>query len=229
MFLRRMMMAQAATASDPYWSNVVALLHFDGTDGSTTFTDEKGHAFTALGNAQIDTSEKKFGTGSGLFDGSGDYLSAASSADFGFGSGDWTVESFVRPSVTPVGNVCLFDNRSSGVQGIGIYVSANMSGNKFSIATNSAIVAYGGTFTQNQWAHMAVTRSGNTVRGFIAGVLMFTYTDTRTYASSAPLKFGADNVGGAQFNGRTDEFRVTKGIARYTSGFTPPSAPFPNS
>ena len=81
---------------DAYFSDVVLLLHMGGTDGSTTFTDEKGHTVTANGDAQIDTAQSKFGGASALFDGSGDYLSVADSADFEFGSSDFTIDGWVR-------------------------------------------------------------------------------------------------------------------------------------
>ncbi|MGE3298622.1 MAG: phage tail protein, partial [Porticoccaceae bacterium] len=73
---------------DPYWNNVVALLHMDGTNGSTTFTDQKGHTFTATGNAQISTAQSKFGGASALFDGTGDLVSSADHADWALGAGD---------------------------------------------------------------------------------------------------------------------------------------------
>ena len=85
--------------NDPYWANVVLLLHMDGTDGSTTFTDSSSYAraMTAAGNAQIDTAEFKFGTASGLFDGTGDSVQTPNGADFQF-LGDFTVEAWVRPT-----------------------------------------------------------------------------------------------------------------------------------
>ena len=72
------------------------LLHMNGTDASTTFTDESGKTWTANGNAQIDTASYKFATGSGLFDGGGDYIDTPDNADFNFGSGDFTIDLQMR-------------------------------------------------------------------------------------------------------------------------------------
>src|SRR3990167_4294419 len=72
------------------------LAHTDGTDGSTTFTDEAGIAITANGNAQIDTAQSKFGGASGLLDGTGDYLTTPDSDNYNFGSGDFSVDFQVR-------------------------------------------------------------------------------------------------------------------------------------
>ena len=79
-------------------AQTVLLLHCDGTDGATTFTDssDTSHTVTANGNAQIDTDQSKFGGASGLFDGTGDYLSIPDSADWDFGTGDWTIDFLIR-------------------------------------------------------------------------------------------------------------------------------------
>ena len=73
-----------------------SLLHFDGADASTTFTDESGKTFTARGNAQLDTAQQKFGTASGLFDGTGDYIDTPDHADWFLGTGDFTIDFWVR-------------------------------------------------------------------------------------------------------------------------------------
>ena len=210
--------------TDPYFSNVVALLHMDGTDASTTFTDVKGHTFTPTGNAQIDTAQSKFGGASGLFDGAGDYLSAAASADWGFGAGDWTVEGWVRPT-DAAGDECLFDNRIGGATGCGIYTSLAGSANRFGFTNNSAVIASGGNLTAGVWAFIAVARASGTVRGFINGVLAWSVTDSRTYSGTPAIRIGA-GFAGQYFAGHVDEIRITKGVARYTADFTPPDEPF---
>ena len=83
-----------------------ALLHFDGADESTTFTDESGKTWTAQDNAQLDTSVKKFGTASGLFDGTGDYVDSEVSADFGFGTDDFTVDFWMKSGQSSGNYVC---------------------------------------------------------------------------------------------------------------------------
>ena len=100
---QKLLMARAgvvppAPPTDPDFSSVSLLLHGDGTDGSTTFTDSSSNNFTvtANGNAQIDTAVKKYGTGSMEFDGTGDSLTIADNAAFAFGTGDFTVEAWVN-------------------------------------------------------------------------------------------------------------------------------------
>jgi len=196
----------------------------DGADGSTVFTDVKGHVFTAAGNAQIDTAQSKFGGASGLFDGSGDYLDAAASTDFGVEAGDWTVEAWVRPT-DAAGDECLFDNRIGGATGCGIYTSLSGSANRFGFTNNSAVIASGGNLTAGVWAFIAVARASGTVRGFINGVLAWSVTDSRTYSGTPAIRIGASSAG-QYFAGHVDEIRITKGVARYTADFTPPTEPF---
>jgi hypothetical protein len=89
----------SGAGSDGY---TVVLLHMNGSDASTTFTDNAfgglGHTWTANGNAQIDTAQSKFGGASGLFDGNGDYISTPDSDDFFFSAGDFTFDTWVRLS-----------------------------------------------------------------------------------------------------------------------------------
>lgn len=228
--LRRVILAgnSASPGADPYWSSVSALLHFDGTDGSTTFTDETGKVWMASGNAQIDTSQSKFGDASGLFDGNGDYISTPSHMGFGFGAGDYTVEVWVRPTAGGADQV-IFDNRGGGNAGLAMYssITAGSSGGKWGFANNTAVAATGSVLTVGAWAHLAVCREGTTVRGYKDGVQEFTFTDSRTYAASAPATIGSNYLGTQPLNARLDDLRITKGIARYTSNFTPPAAPFP--
>lgn len=84
-------------------SYTVSLLHMNGVDGSTTFTDESGKSWTAKGNAQIDTAGSRFGGASALFDGSGDYMELPDHEDFNVGSGDFTVDFWFRKNANGTG------------------------------------------------------------------------------------------------------------------------------
>ena len=85
-----------AGKSDPYFSNVVLLMHFDGANGATSFTDVKGHAVTPHGSAALSGTTSAFGGASGHFDGSSAWLSLAYSDDWNFYAADFTVELFVN-------------------------------------------------------------------------------------------------------------------------------------
>src|SRR3990167_4126243 len=81
------------------YANTQLLLHCDGTDASTTFTDSGNtvHTVTANNSAQIDTAQKKFGTASGLFaSATSDNLSVPDHADWDFGTSDFTIDFWFR-------------------------------------------------------------------------------------------------------------------------------------
>lgn len=225
----------APTPTDPDFSEVKLLLHMNGADGSTTFTDSSsiGATISVAGSAQIATAQSQFGGASGLFNGTTDYIYTPSNSNYAMGSSDWTVEGWKRSAALGSVNRCLFDNRGGG-EGIAIYASASGAGqnDRLILANNSVVIAGDGTtqFTADTWQHWAVTREGNTIRGFIAGTLVWSVTDTRAYSNSTRCYFGAVHTGASQwFSGYLDEVRLTIGTARYTASFTPPSDAFPDS
>lgn len=206
-----------------------SLLHFEGANDSTVFTDESGKVWTAAGGAKIITSDSRFGSACGLFPGTGQIYTGAS-ADLGFGAGDWTIEMWLKANSVG-GNQCVWDNRGASSSGIAIYASLAASyGGPWGIAGDSSVLTAGpSALSTTAWKHVAVTRQGNTLRGFIDGVLEFTYPYSYPFATSSAVTIGANYLGSQAYNGRVDEQRVTKGVALYTANFTPPSAPFPNS
>ena len=208
---------------DPYWANVVALLSMDGADASTTFTDVKGHTFTAAGNAQIDTAQSMFGGASGLFDGAGDYISTPSSADFAYGTGDFTWEGWLRLN-SGSGNQYILEHGSNGGT---ISYNSILKYYNDTIGTNSVLYTGNGGISVGEWHHIAVSRQSGTTRIFVDGGLRSSGPDAHNYAAQ-DMRFGEYGGGGFSLNGWLDEWRITKGVARYTNNFTPPDTyPFP--
>lgn len=225
----------ATVATDPYFGSVELLMHFDGTDGSTTFTDVKGNTCTANGNAQIDTAQAKFGGSSGLFDGVNDFVRVAGSIDFYLGGGDFTIECFVRPLST-VG--LLFIASPRRVSGAGWNWWFGQSGGvlyffAFGPSEGATLVQLsGGTLaTGGAFQHVGVTRSGNTWRLLHDGAVVDTETVSGSiYNANVDLLIGKDAaVPGRDWNGHIDEFRLTVGAARYTGAYTVPTAAFQDS
>ncbi len=218
-------------AGDPYWSSVVALLHFDGTDGSTTFTDETGKVWTANGNAQIDTAQSKFGGSSGLFDGSGDYVTTPSSVDWDFGTGDFTIELFAR-FFAHTSVMTLVGNYENSTKGWSFQRRSDSNTFRFSHG-DGALIGAPWTPTDGVWYHMAACRQGTNLRLFVDGTQIGTTVTNSTdiSGSAEALVLGALRYSAPiqYFNGWLEEVRITKGIARYTANFTPPTTPFPNS
>jgi hypothetical protein len=213
------------STGDEYGANVSLLLHMDGSNGSTTFVDSSSNNFTisVFGDAQVSTTDPKFGTGSLTLDGNGDYLTTPADAAFAFGTGDYTVECWVYVNSGNT-NHGLF---TSGGQSSGLAV-AIISG-EWRLSNAGAGGNTMGAVTTGAWQHLAVTRSGSSQRMFIDGTqLGSTYTDSTNFTDNQ-LKIGYYYSSSFAINAKIDEFRVTKGVARYTANFTAPTAPFPDS
>ena len=187
-----------------------------------------------VGEAQISTSIKKYGTGSLLFDGN-DYLLAPTTPNMNFGSGDFTIEAWVYRSTESGTPNNIFQKGLTGSSNFQLNLSINASNQLFSYYSTdgSSITAIGTTSTtipQYTWTHVAVSRNGSTWRYFINGTLQTTTTAAVTLFTGAGLvSVGANPEGNSGFYGYIDDLRVTKGYARYTATFTPPTAAFPNA
>jgi hypothetical protein len=219
-------------------SNVVLMAHMNGSDTSTTFTDNSPavHTLTAYGNAQIDTAQSKFSGASGLFDGSGDYVGAANSTDWNFGTGDFTIDFWVRRNGSQgdfVGMIGASPYPSGWELGFGY--SAGSSTNKIRLTT-----AASGSWGQDlvdpdvlsdvTWHHVALVRYGNILTLYVDGVGK-TYANVSGYnynSGGQGLTIGKARVGSDSlyFNGWLDEVRVSKGIARWDGNFDVPTAEY---
>jgi hypothetical protein len=215
-------------ADDPYFANVVALLHFDGADSSTTMTDVTGKVWTPFGNAQIDTAQSKFGGSSLLLDGTGDYMTTPSSADFAYGTGDFTWECWFRPLLISLDNRYILDHGANGGTFHILVASNRVAYYNPTTGINSELYNAGPIVSLNTWYHIAYCRQSGTTSCFIDGVPAVSGADGYDYAAQV-LSIGQYGGGGFNFAGHIDEFRITKGVARYTGAFTPPTAPFPDS
>jgi hypothetical protein len=212
---------------DPYFSSVSLLLHMNGSNGSTTFTDSSsnGLAIAATGNAQISTTQSKFGNASGNFDGSGDYLTVNNSSVNIAASQDFTWEAWIYP-LSLGGYKCIVKNGDSSTGTPHLYLSNSL---LILWESNSSKIAHQTNVVVNQWQHVALVRAGNVSRIYLDGI---SSSDAYSWSASTSniLTIGSDAGGiGQDFNGYIDEVRVTKGVARFTSTFSPSSNPFPDS
>ena len=215
-------------------SDLNTVLFING-DGSIADGSVYGRAVTVKGNAQVSTSIKKHGTGSVAFDGSGDKLTVASSADFAFGSGDYTIELWVMRGTggQAYARAVHFGRYWSDNDAHGINVSDPDVGGKLAYASYklgaARLLASSTELDQGVWYHVAVTRAGGVFRLFLDGVLQATNSShvgaSIDVSSSNWLTVGSAEPasGGEDFSGYIDDLRVTKGVARYTSNFTPPA------
>jgi hypothetical protein len=229
----KLVLAKDYIPVDPDFANVSLLLHGDGTNGSTTITDNSPspNTVTAVGNAQISTAQSKFGGSSIAFDGNGDNLTVPGNGSFTMGTADFTVECWVRLNNASHTGVFVttaqpldYDGFFCGhVNGI-LYFLADSTG---SAPWDVSLTA--GSIAVNSWTHIAGVRFGNTFTSYVNGVQVATTTSSLSLANSNNiLHVGGRATLDQYLNGYIDDLRITKGVARYTANFTPPTAPFPD-
>lgn len=216
------------SVGDPHFDFVSCLMHFDGPNNGLRIYDERHNAVTVAGNAKLTTAQSKFGGSSLDLDGTGDYVYMPGSSAFAFGNGDFTLEVFIR---TAVGNKALIDRYAGGdVTTYQLFI--NSSGLLAWYAESMVLTATTGDVRGIDWKHVAVSRESGVLRMFVDGEVVGSVADSRNYSNTdTALAIGAqrnNRNASYDFNGQIDEFRITKGVARYNANFTPPTAPFPN-
>ena len=209
-----------------------ALLHMDGADTSTTFTDESGKTWTARGTAQIDTAQSVFGGASGLFDGNSDWIDTPDHDDWylddGSNANAWTFDARIR-----FASVDVIQGLISQHVGVGNYWHikyTNSSGIGFILRESGTVtvdVSWAWSPSINTWYHVAVVKQGTTgYRCYIDGTeIGAAQTDESVMPNQAAILWiGLSSDASSNmryFNGWMDEVRVSKGIARWTANFTP--------
>lgn len=215
---------ETAPATDPYFASVASLLHMNGANGGTTFTDQKGKTWTPSGGAITTTAFAFFNGSSGSFDGTGDYINTPNHADFQFGTGDFTLEMWIR---TPDTSGNIVSMVAAGLGNWALVLVSNVIYWQTSYgATNLMSVASTG-LNNNSAHHLVVQRSGGTTVIAWDGVSKVSAADTTNYNGTGAVRVASGTNGDLLAN--LGELRITKGVARYTFPFTPPNAPFPDS
>ncbi len=229
--------------SDPDFASVKLLLHFDGTNGQTTFTDSSSLAAPLLRNNDteiVSTDQSVFG-GSSLFldwvDHNNNSISTNANhrADYDISAGgDFTIECFIYPlDADNWYGICGMEGvTATRVWGLFMFATGYVVFNVKDVNGDEVIRIHGTNIALNEWTHLAGVRHGDDYTLYVDGVSVATAT-----SSTAPDQTSNTGnqiiVGGCpgvtSFKGYIDEFRYTNGVARYRANFTPPTAPFPDS
>jgi hypothetical protein len=194
----------------------------------------KNDMFTKY-DAQVSTTQAKFGTTSIKLDGTGDYVSMPSNTDLQIVGGDFTIESWIYATSTSLQQMINQDDGTSTNQTFTVRMESNGSLGFIyytGVSRGSAITrTTSNTIPLNVWTNIAVSRTGSTLKMFINGVQGYSGTATSMYQGSVPTTLGAFTNGayGYNFNGYMQDVRITKGVGRYTTDFTPPTQPFPTN
>lgn len=206
------------------------LLHAEGSNNGTTFTDVMGHTLTAAGNIITSTTQKKFGSTALYLDGTGDSLTA-SSPDLNFGVQNFCLEWFMFGANNSTTMQVMLDN--TAVWNSGAFVVHYKHGSYSTAVTvwiydvsTTAPALTSGAVAYNGWRHVAITRAGDVLTLWIDG----TSAATTTLIPGTPINFGSRfRLGGSNatgFIGYLDEIRVVKGASVYTTNFTPTAAAY---
>lgn len=227
--LRRLLIAAGGGTIDPHWTNVLYLLRFNGNAA-----DIKGRPFVLRGAPAFVAG--RFGQAIspvGTSSESGATDSTAGVADYAFGTGDFTIEGWTRQAPGSGGGTLISFFDTGGPNGWQIYFSAGEPQfYQYVQPVNGAypIRATGTDLRDNLWHHLAVTRASGVLRMFVDGVEVGSVANTVNFGyAGLYVSIGYQRQGNARytFQGAIDEVRVTKGVARYTAAFTPPTEEFP--
>lgn len=224
--------AQLAVPSS--FALVTLLLHMDGANGSSAFTDSSSYAntITAVGGVAQSTSNPKFGTACGNFAAASSELDVALAPNgpMDIWGGDCTVEGWINFAGISAGNPQhLFDFTNGGSTGVICFIDGS---GKFGMS----LQGFGGgslsnpvIVPTNAWAHFAYVRHAGAFGVFCNGVPLW----NAAYLGSPGGTIGGNvRIGNSfqnfRYSGLMDEVRLSL-VARYVNRFTPPAAPFPNS
>lgn len=220
------------TPTDPSFSSVSLLLHMNGANGSTTFVDSSSYArpVTSFNGAQISTAQSKFGNASGFFDGTNDYARVSYNSMFNLSTGDWTIEAWFRASSFASASVII----SKDTNGFNFdWCISFLSSTQIRLLTDrtrGSLIATVPSMAINTWHHVAIVRFNSINTIYLNGVSYGSNAMAITNESTNYVTIGCAgwNVPNGFFSGYIDDLRVSK-VARYTSNFTSPTAPFPDS
>lgn len=217
---------------------LAALLHFDGTNNSTTFADVAGNTWSASGNAKISTADSLFGGAAGLFDGTNDWISCTSSR-LALRAGNFCVEGAFRVKGSGAAgtsaDLIILDYRTaepSAQMLITMGGSTGSAANRLSLYVNGANRITSDALTPDTWYRWAVERVSGSTKMYINGTQHgTTYADSNNYSSTTAFiggRFAATSGDRRSFNGYLDEMRITVGDYRHGGDYTPESGPFPD-
>ena len=228
--------------TDPLFAYVTWLMHFDGADGGSVFTEEAGHTMTLAGTPYTSATQYQFEPTSmrceinGL--GSHGALTHAQTADLSFGTGEYCIEWWQRTD-SVVGTSCPLDFRASGSPGATGSLLFFPSGRSMRVynGANTLRLTAASTLVANVWQNWVLdayidpgSPTQRVATLYLDGVSVGSWVDAVNYTATVPISIGRSVNNTVFFTGYIDELRITKGISRYQgSNFTPQTAPWPNS
>lgn len=226
-------MASAVTTALSNWSAYSLYLNGDGANGqgNTAFLDGSTSALTLTPvGSPLQGPMSPYGNSYGVaFNGTSDYLSAASATGFNMGSGDWTMECRFRTEKPITGNPCLIAIDQNGYAVARVFLTSTTLAFQILTTGQASVVSLSSSFVPvpGRTYHAAAVRYGNVTSLYLDGVLLQSVTASYSIESEPGVTIGALFFSAMQdyFLGTIYDARVVKGSAAYTAAFTPPATP----
>ncbi len=231
-----MLIGSQALVNDPYYNDVV--LHLRGYDAQSgqVFKDysKYNRTISVFGNTSHSTTQKKYGNSSIYFNGSGDYLSINYTSELNILSGNFAIETFIRPlSLTGYQTIVAQWNQNPNLGGFILWLEGSAVGFAFGAISENYSFMSGGSLSINTWYFIQIIRSGSNFYLYVNGSLVASYTSSATRAGiNIPISLGDyyninSTIGttNPDLNAYIEDLRITKGIAR---PIAVPTQPFPN-
>ena len=199
------------------WKNVLALpLVGNANDVSHLIDSGESQKTVTVSGATAISSFSNFYGGSYDFDGTNDALTFTISG--GLGSGDFTIEYWVYQDTLTDYQTHFSSTRGS----TGFNVGTDGSGDFVWYSNSARQIEVIGAITTGRWYHWAFVRSGSTITGYLDGVAKSSFSSSVDYSASA-FSLGALDGSGEWTNGKFQDLRIYKGLAKYTQNFIPAS------
>lgn len=221
--------AGSGGATDPYFNDVVLLVHADGTNGAQngTFIDESTNGFTVNSSGTVrQGSPSPFSLEDGKWAASSSFVAYNGQTNLNPESGNFTYEFWVRHYASGAAEYYI-DYRPSASNGVYVTLYKTASDVIAFFVSSANRITGTTTLSVGVWYHVALAKSGSTTKLFLNGVQEGSdYSDSNTYLTTAAKpNICADRSGVNKFVGDMTNFRFVKGTAVYTSAFTPPTSP----
>lgn len=204
----------------------MALLHFDGANNSTVFTDSSPYNQTVAvvtGTPKISTAMSKF-SGSSLYLNGSSSIKINNNANLNLINEPFTIEFWVYLISLPASDAWFLHKNGTPDQAISINHPAKKLVSSFLGATVVSATA----LTAGAWHHIANVRetTGGVIKQYLNGTNNGTISGfSGSVDNTGNLTIGSWYTGSSAMTGYIDEFRIRK-EAVYTSNFIPPTAPF---
>ena len=201
------------------------LVMYNGQDANV-YDAAAGNTLLLINDTQSSTTQRKFTTSSSIyFDGTGDAIDIPRAQELlTFYTGDFTIECWFRPSAVNR-NTAIMDFRPNSTAGSYPFIQPLNTDLRFQNVSSGTLTA-SGVLAADTWIHIAVVRSNGTTTLYTDGISRDTGADTTNYGCRSVPNIGKHNYAGLNLYGYLQDLRISKGYARYTANFTPPTAEF---